>query len=265
MASVEQSAVRNHLLSLLPSDDFLRLAGALRPVDLVLRQVLHQPDQPIAAVYFMEAGTASMIAPLGNGDALEVGMVGREGLVGLPVVLGTDVAVTEALIQVPGAALRLPATALKEALAGSPALKALLLRYVQAFHAQVTQTAACNGRHVLEERLARWLLMTHDRADGDVLPMTQEFLSIMLGVRRAGVSVAAGILQKAGVIDYAQGRITVVDRLGLEGAACECYGAVRRHYARTVGWPAEGYRLTSVVRNRIDPVGCTADPRRCTT
>jgi CRP-like cAMP-binding protein len=240
MAPVEQSTVRNHLLSNFPRHDFLRLAGALRPVDLALRQVLHEPDQPITAVYFLEAGTASMIAPLGNGDAQEVGMVGREGLVGLPVVLGTDIAVTEALIQVPGAALRLPATALKEALAGSPALRSLLLRYVQVFHVQVTQTAACNGRHVLEERLARWLLMTHDRADGDVLPLTQEFLSTMLGVRRAGVSVAASILQRAGVIDYAKGQITVLDRLGLESVACECYGTVRRHFARTLGWPVEG-------------------------
>jgi CRP-like cAMP-binding protein len=240
VAPAEQSTVRNHLLSILPSDDFLRLAGALRPVELVLKQVLHEPDRPIEAVYFLEAGTASMIAPLGGGDALEVGLVGREGLVGLPVVLGTDVAVTEALIQVPGAALRLPAAALKEALAASPALKALSLRYVQAFHAQVTQTAACNGRHVLEERLARWLLMTHDRTDGDVLPMTQEFLSTMLGVRRAGVSVAASILQKAGVIGYAHGQITVLDRPGLETASCECYGAVRRHFARVLGWPPEG-------------------------
>src|SRR3954468_4097861 len=109
---------------------------------------------------------------------------------------------------------------------------------MQAFHVQVTQTAACNGRHPLEERLARWLLMTHDRADGDVLPLTQEFLATMLGVRRAGVSVAAGILHKAGVIGYARGRITVLDRPGLEAAPCECCGAVRRRHGRTLGCPA---------------------------
>jgi CRP-like cAMP-binding protein len=236
---IEQPTVRNHLLASLSPDDFARLAGALQPVTLALKQVLHEPGQMIESVYFVEAGTASMIAPLKNGDALEVGLIGRDGLVGLPVVLRTDLAVTEALIQVPGAALRLPAAVLREALAASPSFLGLLLRYMQAFHVQVTQSAACNGRHPLEERLARWLLMTHDRAEGDVLPLTQEFLAIMLGVRRAGVSVAAGILHKAGVIGYTQGRITVLDRPGLEAVACECYGTVRREYARTLGWPAE--------------------------
>jgi CRP-like cAMP-binding protein len=240
MAAIQQDTVRNHLLATLPPVDFAQIAGALQPVTLVLRQVLHVPDERIEAVYFVDAGTTSMIAPLEGGDALEVGLVGRDGLVGLPVVLGTDIAVTEAMVQVAGSALRLRASALREALAASPALQALLLRYMQAFHVQVTQTAACNGRHALEERLARWLLMTHDRVDGDELPMTHEFLSTMLGVRRAGVSVAASILQKAGVIGYARGQVTVLDRAGLEAAACECYGAVQRQYANTLGWPVTG-------------------------
>jgi CRP-like cAMP-binding protein len=236
---IEQSTVRNHLLSTLPPDDFARLVDALQPVTLALRQVLHEPDERIGTVYFLEAGTASMTVTLGDGEGLEVGLVGRDGLVGLPVVLGTDIADTEAMVQVPGAALCLRASALKEALAASPALQALLLRYVQAAYAQVTQTAACNGRHPLEKRMARWLLMIHDRVDGELLLLTQEFLATMLGVRRAGVSAAAGVLQNAGVIDYARGRITVLDRAGLEAAACECYGAVRRQYERTLGWPAE--------------------------
>lgn len=207
-------------------------------VPLPLRQVVHEPGKPIEAVYFVEAGVVSMIVSLAEGDALEVGMVGREGMVGLPVVLGTGTAINEGLVQVQGAALRLRAAALREAIEASPSLRGELLRYVQAFYSQVTQTAACNARHGLDERLARWLLMTHDRTDGDRLPLTHDVLSIMLGVRRAGVSVSAMTLRRAGLIAYAQGQITILDRPGLETIACECYAAVRAQYARAVGWPA---------------------------
>jgi CRP-like cAMP-binding protein len=237
MASIEQHTVRNRLLAALQPGDFALLAGSLQPVRLDLRQVLHEPDGPIEAVHFPEAGIVSMITSLEGGETQEVGMVGREGLVGLPVVLGIETALTEALVQMQGSALRLRAGVLRQALEASPELKALLLRYMQAFHDQVAQTAACNGRHQIEERLARWLLMSHDRSERDVLPLTQEFLSTMLGVRRAGVSVAAGILQKAGVINYAQGEITVLDRPGLEAASCQCYEAVRQRFERMFGWP----------------------------
>jgi CRP-like cAMP-binding protein len=139
------------------------------------------------------------------------------------------------MVQVPGAALSLPAAILVEALDRTPALKALLLRYMQAFHVQVAQTAACNGCHPVEERLARWLLMTHDRVGSDTFPMTQEFIATMLGVRRAGVSVTAGILQRTGVITYKHGHIAVLDRPGLESTSCECYGTVRRQFERLLG------------------------------
>jgi CRP-like cAMP-binding protein len=131
-----------------------------------------------------------------------------------------------------------PAPALREVFEGNAALRSVLLRYAQASHVQVAQTAACNGQHAVDERLARWMLMAHDRAEADEFPMTQEFIATMLGVRRAGISVAAGVLQKAGVIRYAYGRITILDRAGLEAAACECYGAVRRQYERLLGIPA---------------------------
>ncbi len=238
---IQQPAVRNRLLAALPPDAFAALAPALRPVGLDLKRTLHRPGRPIGAVHFPDSGAVSLLAPLEGGELLEVGVVGREGLVGLPVVLGEDSSTTEALVQAPGTAWRVPAAALRRALEAGPALRALLLRYVQAFHAQVAQTAACNARHPLEARFARWLLTAHDRAEGDEFPLTQEFAAMMLGVRRAGVSVAAAVLQKAGVIAYAHGRVAVLDRAGLEAAACECYGTVRRQFERLHGGaPATG-------------------------
>ncbi|CAA9272678.1 MAG: cAMP-binding proteins - catabolite gene activator and regulatory subunit of cAMP-dependent protein kinases [uncultured Acetobacteraceae bacterium] len=225
-------ALRNRLLAALPPPDLARLWPQLEPVALLVPQILYAAGQPIPAVHFIETGWVSKVARLEGGDLAEVGLVGREGMVGLSLALGADAASTEAMVQGTGTALRMDAAAFGDALAGSAALHRLLLRYALAFQAQVAQTAACNGRHRLEERLARWLLMAHDRADGDDLPLTQDFLSMMLGVRRSGVTIAAGILQKAGLIRYVRGRIAVLDRPGLEAAACECHAAVRREHAR---------------------------------
>jgi CRP-like cAMP-binding protein len=232
---IQQPTVRNRLLAALPPDAFAALAPALQPVGLGLKQSLYSSGRRIGAVHFPDSGMVSLLAPLAGGELLEVGVVGREGLVGLPVVLDEDSSTTEALVQAPGAAWRVRATALRRALEAGPALKALLLRYVQAFHAQVAQTAACNARHPLEERFPRWLLMAHDRVEGDAFPLTQEFAAMMLGVRRPSVSVAAAALQKAGVIAYAHGQITVLDRAGLEAVSCECYGTVRAQFERLPG------------------------------
>jgi CRP-like cAMP-binding protein len=236
---IDQATVRKRLLAALPPEDFAHLAPALEPVELTFKQVLHAPGQAIGHVHFPEGGMVSMIAALEDGQALEVGLVGREGLVGLPVLLGDGAAVTEALVQAQGPAWGVEAAALKAVFDRSAGVRAPLLRYVQAFHAQVAQTAACNGRHALEERLARWLLMAHDRAEGDAFPMTHEFLALMLGVRRAGVTVAAGLLHRVGAIAYVHGHVTVLDRAGLEGAACECHGMVQRQFERLLG-PAVG-------------------------
>jgi CRP-like cAMP-binding protein len=158
---------------------------------------------------------------------------GNEGLVGLAALLGAEGSESQTLAEIPGTALRLPAAVLVAAVDAQPALRRLLLRYTQAYLTQVAQGAACNRLHGIEARCARWLLMTHDRVGGsDAFPLTQEFLAIMLGVRRAGVSVAAGALQDAGLIRYRRGGIRVLDRAGLEAAACECYGVVRRQYDR---------------------------------
>ncbi|WP_431271462.1 Crp/Fnr family transcriptional regulator [Dankookia sp. P2] len=218
-----------------PPADLEWLRPRLERVELGARKVLHAPEEPLDAVHFPESGWISMLATLENGDAAEVGLVGCEGLVGLPLLLGADRSPFEAMVQSEGTGLRLPADAFQEALEHSPALRTLLLRYALAFTAQVSQTAACNGRHHIEQRLARWMLMAHDRSVGDSFPMTHEFLSLMLGVRRAGVTVAAGALQRAGLIRYERGRMTITDRDGLEAGACDCYPIVRREYGRLLG------------------------------
>ena len=210
------SAVRNQLLAALPSGVLTQLLTKMHPVTLDVREVLYEAEAPIQAVHFMEAGWTSLIAQLEDGMTAEVGMVGREGMVGLPLVFGVGNSYVQAMVQSPGTALRMEASAFHQALDEYPPLRALLFRYGEFMHAQVTQTAACNGNHGLEQRLARWLLMSHDRADGDELPMTQEFLATMLCVHRPSVTVAARILQRANIIRYGSGTITVVDRPGLD-------------------------------------------------
>ena len=232
---------RNRLLAALPSGVLAELWPQLQSVELPFRHVLQAPGKPIEAVYFPETGWASMLAYMEDGDAAEVGLIGREGFIGLPVLLGADHDDIEAMVQGPGTALRMDARAFRQELQRLPALHDLLLRYALVHHGQVARTAACNGRHHTDQRLARWLLMGHDRAEGDEYPMTHEFLSMMLGVRRAGVTVSAGALQRAGHIQYGRGRITITDRPGLESVACECYGMVRRAQDRLFGL-SEGQR-----------------------
>jgi CRP-like cAMP-binding protein len=198
---------------------------------------LQVPGEPVAAVHFPETGWVSMLAALEDGDAAEVGLIGREGLLGLPVLLGADRDDMEAMVQCPGTALRMDAAAFREELGGIPALRDLLLRYALVHHGQVARTAACNGRHHTEQRLARWLLMAHDRAESDDFPMTHEFLSMMLGVRRAGVTVAAGVLQRAGFIRYDGGGWRSRTAPASRAPPAECYGVVRRAYDRLLGPP----------------------------
>lgn len=228
-------AVRNRLLAALPSEVLTALLPRMQLVTLDLRQILYAADERIEAVHFPETGWASLIARLEDGLTSEVGLAGREGMTGLPLAYGVETAYIEAMVQGPGTALRMEAKAFRQALDQHPPLRTLLLRYGEFMHAQLVQTAACNGNHGLEQRLARWLLMTHDRADGDELPMTQEFLATMLCVHRPSITVVARILQRANLIQYGNGTITVVDRPGLEAAACECHGAVQRQYQKLLG------------------------------
>jgi CRP-like cAMP-binding protein len=226
---------RNHLLARLPPVELAWIMPRLERVELTLRHLLQRPEQVITAVYFPESGWISLIQLLSDGGAAEVGHAGREGMLGLPLLFGVDTSSVEGMVQAPGTALRMGAEDFRAALEHCPAFRALLLRYALAFNEEVAQTAACNGRHVLEQRLARWILMAHDRSDGDEFPMTQEFLAMMLCVHRPGVTAAIGRLQRGGNIRPGRGRIAVTDREGLEEAACECYGMVRNRFETLLG------------------------------
>ena len=237
-------ATGNRLLDALAHDDLHRALPRLESMLLPVRTSLHKPDEAISHVYFLTEGMASVVATLEDCGAVEVGVIGNEGIVGVPALLDGDAATHDVYMQIGGAGLRMTATALREAAEHSPALKSMLLRYAQFFLAQVSQTAACNVRHALEQRLARWLLMAQDRCGADVMPLTQEFLSIMLGVQRAGVTRAAGALKQAGIIEYTRGRITVVDRAALQSASCKCYRVVKNEFDRLFGPPAQERRLS---------------------
>ncbi|WP_235031464.1 Crp/Fnr family transcriptional regulator [Geminicoccus flavidas] len=233
--SLEQSVVRNHLLAMLPAEEFRALAPYLVPVDLPARQILQHPSEPIRALYFIEDGWISLLMALKDGSTVDIAMVGREGMIGTPILLGSDRSIVEAMVQRAGAGIRLDGQHLQDALRACPSLRQLLMHFSLALMTQAGQMVACNRRHPIEQRLVCWLLMAHDRSDGDDLPMTHEALAATLGVRRASISLAAGKLQKAGLIRYASGRITIRDRAGLEAAACECYGVVRNEYRRLLG------------------------------
>jgi CRP-like cAMP-binding protein len=227
---------RNELLRALPADELQRLRPQLMPVTLVVSQVLHEAESPIDEVFFLESGLAFLTADTKDHGLVEVGTTGRDGFVGLPVLLSPEpISVHRAFIQIPGRAYRLRAAVLREMAEALPTLRDRCLRYVQVMLMQNSQIAACNARHDLPGRLARWLLMSRDRIDGNDLPMTQEFLSTMLGVRRAGISVVANSLQGQGLIRQSRGRITILDRARLEERACTCYRMIEHNRARIMG------------------------------
>ena len=222
----------NRLLALLPAKDYDRLRPHLQRVPLEYRQSLYHAHKPIGFVYFIETGVGSLVNTMANGQAAEVGTIGNEGLVGLPLVFGDDRTPTSVYVQVPGAGLRMKAALLKKELARSPSMRTVMLHYAHAFFNQVAQSAACNHFHSLEQRCCRWLLMTHDRMQSDEFLLTQEFLAMMLGVRRTGVTAAAGALQRAGLVRYKRGKVTIIDRRGLIRRSCECYGVSKKEFDR---------------------------------
>jgi CRP-like cAMP-binding protein len=225
----------NRLLGLLTPRDYKRLLPHLEPVDLEYRKSLYQADKKIEFVYFIETGVGSLVNTMANGQAAEVGTIGNEGVVGLPLVLGDDRAPTSVYVQVPGAGLRIKASLFTTELARSATMQAVMLRYVHALFNQVAQSAACNHFHSLEQRCCRWLLMTRDRMHSDEFLLTQEFLAMMLGVQRSGVSIAAGGLQRAGLITYKRGNVAILDRAGLKKLSCECYGVSKKEFDRLLG------------------------------
>jgi CRP-like cAMP-binding protein len=223
--------IRNHLLAALPCEEYERLLPRLESVSLPFMGVLYEGGEPIRHVYFPDDGLISLLIVMGDETVREIGVVGNEGMLGTAVAMGMKTTTTRALVQMPGSAMRMKSGALREELGRGGALPDVLRRYVHALFTQVSQSAACVSTHAVNQRLSRWMLMTHDHAPGDEFEMKHEFMAIMLGVTRSVVTRAAGPLQKEGVIRYVRGRVTVLDRGRLEAMACECYGVVKAESA----------------------------------
>jgi len=232
------SMLGNHLLDALPAEKRESMASRLKPVEFRPHDVLYEPGRRIGKVYFPQSGVISLMAPLLNGEAIETATIGNEGMLGVSVFLGGGTnGAGIAMAQVAGRGLYMSADTFRAEIAGDGKLRELLLGYTQALFAQISQSVACNGTHSIRERCARWLLETHDRAGSDQFVLTQEFLADMLAVRRPSVTVAAGMLQRAGLIEYRRGQITILDRTGLETSSCECYQAILDAYNTLVPIP----------------------------
>ena len=229
--SPAQNTKANHLLAALPPGNLARWLPHLEYFELKLGQVLYEAGGKQSHVYFPTTAIVSLLYVLENGASAEIAVVGNEGIVGVSLFMGGESTPSRAVVQSAGWAFRLPAAAMKEEFQQTPVLH-LMLRYTQALFTQMAQTAVCNRHHSLDQQLCRWLLLSMDRLQGEQLVMTQELIANMLGVRRVGVTEAAGSLQAAGLIEYVRGRIKVVDRVGLEMRTCECYAVVKKEYDR---------------------------------
>ena len=233
-----QSAIaptRNGLLARLPQDEYERLRPHLEPVSFALGEVIYESGGQQSHIYFPTTAIISLLYLMENGSSAEIGVAGHEGLVGVALFMGGDSVPNRAVVQSAGTAFRMRTKVLQEEFARAGVFQSLLLRYTQALMTQMSQTAVCNRLHTIEQQLCRWLLLSHDRLDTDELIMTQELIANMLGVRREGVTHAAGRLQEKGLISYVRGRITVLDRAGLEASVCECYKVVKDEYDRLLG------------------------------
>ena len=224
--------VVNHLIDRLPSKERRGVLARAEPVDLTFGDILCEPDQSYRRVYFPLTGFISLVEIVSGHQPLEIGMIGNEGMLGATLVLGIGAAPLRGVVQGTGTALRMTVPQFRVGLRDSPGLLRTLNRYLYLGIEQLSQTTACSRFHEVEARLVRWLLMTHDRAHTDHFHLTHQFLADMLGVRRSAVTIAAGVLQKRGLIRYARGEITIVSRRGLEAASCECYGTTVDNYAR---------------------------------
>ncbi len=223
---------RNHLLAALPAQDLARLVPGLERVPLRLGEALYEPGSRMRHVFFPTTAIVSLLYVMEDGASAEIAIVGNEGIVGVSLFMGGETTPSRAVVQSAGHAYRLKGQTLKEEFYRAGPMQRLLLRYTQALLTQMAQTAVCNRHHSLDQQLCRWLLLSLDRLRSNELIMTQELIANMLGVRREGVTEAAGNLQRAGLIEYSRGRITVLDRPGLEARSCECYGVVRKEFAR---------------------------------
>jgi CRP-like cAMP-binding protein len=232
---------QNHLLEAFPTDEFGRIEPHLEPVAMPLGRVLFESGGPQRHAYFPTTAIVSVLHVLANGASAEIAMVGNEGMIGMSLCMGGDTTTNRAVVQSAGHGYRLPAASLKQEFnrGGGGVVMRLLLRHTQALITQMSQTAVCNRHHTLEQQLCRWLLLNLDRLATNELAVTQEFISNMLGVRREGITAAAGNLQSAGLIRYGRGHITVLDRPRLEARVCECYAVVKRETDRLLPHKAE--------------------------
>jgi len=227
--------ITNRILGSLPRATLKRILPDLEPLSTVRGQVIDQVDRPIEYLYFINRGLVSFVKTMQDGRTVEVGAVGIEGITDPNALFGIDKAIVGSIVQIPGTALRIRRAILLREMAMDDALREMMHKCARFAISQLVQTAACNRLHTLEERCCRWLLIAHDSALAKSFPLTHEFLAMMLGVQRAGVSVAARFLQKAGLIQYTRGRVTITDQSGLEDAACECYGAKRAELEKLFG------------------------------
>jgi CRP-like cAMP-binding protein len=226
---------KNRLLSALPGDVYQRLLPHLKSVSLPHGEVLYEAGGPVEYVYFPLNSLISLVTLMENGSTVEVGLVGNDGMSGISALMGEETSPERAIVQIADGGVRARLSVIKEEFRRGGALQDLLLRYMRAHLKQVAQTAACNATHTVEERLARWLLMCRERVDSEDLGLTQEFISEMIGTRRATVSTAASALQTEGLIQYHRGQIRIIDQQGLEEFACECYGTVKAESDRLLG------------------------------
>ena len=232
---------RNHLLSALPEEVFGRLVARLEPVSMPLGSSIYESGSQLKHLYFPTNSIVSLLYVLENGACAEIAVVGNEGVVGISLFMGGDTTPSRAVVQSAGDAYRVKAAILKDEFHRGGHLMQLLLRYTQALITQMCQTAVCNRHHSVEQQLCRWLLLSLDRLSSNELIMTQELIANMLGVRREGVTEAAGNLQRAGLIRYSRGRITVLDRPGVERSVCECYAVVKKEFDRLlIDWKKAG-------------------------
>jgi CRP-like cAMP-binding protein len=225
----------NLLLSMLDNAAYQALLPRMEVIETPLSFVLFQRDQPIRHAYFPLSGAHSILASMQDGSTVEVGTVGYEGFSTVDLLLGADLAIETTVCEIPGFSLRIPANTFRQLTLEDTPLRRIALRYLQSYMSMVSQSVACNRLHILEHRLARWLLMSHDRARRQDFTLTQEYIATMLGVQRPSVTLAAGILQRAGIIEYKRGLVRVLDREALESASCECYALVRKQYERILG------------------------------
>jgi len=221
--------IRNSILAAIPENEFRMLRPHLQPVAMASHDILYEPQQPLEFLHFPNDGLVSLVAVFAGGKTVETGIVGREGFVGIPATIGMNRSPLREVVQITGEGLRLSASAMREALNSGPELRRKVEEFGVRLGLQVAQTAACNRLHDVEQRLARWLLMAQDRVSSESLPITHDFLAAMLGTDRPSVSLAAGLLQKRGIIEYARGSVRILQRGELEQASCECYGVIRTY------------------------------------